>query len=118
VIFPGIVGAQTLGDCIGWGMVAEVGVAVSRGGHVGNILRRNGPGGHAAFAPCHRTGVLLRTRSAEASVADIDWPRWARANPELSSLPKFGTVVPENIADGGEDDGGEESIVKRLRPLC
>lgn len=100
---------------IGWGMVAEVGVAVSRGGHVGDILRRNG---QVAMPPSRlvtELGVLLRTRPAEASVADIDWPRWARANPELSSLPKFGTVVPENIADGGEDDGGEESVVKRLR---
>ncbi|WP_410604685.1 SDR family NAD(P)-dependent oxidoreductase [Amycolatopsis sp. lyj-90] len=100
---------------VGWGMVAEVGVAVSRGGHVGNILRRNG---QVAMPPSRLVAeldVLLRTRPGEAAVADIDWPRWARANPELSSLPQFSTVVPENAANGGEDDGDEEPVVKRLR---
>jgi acyl transferase domain-containing protein/alpha-beta hydrolase superfamily lysophospholipase len=100
---------------IGWGMVDEVGVAVSREGHVGNVLRRNG---HVGMAPARlvaELGTLLRTRPTEVSVADIDWPRWARANQHLASMPKVRALVPEGLADGGGDAGGEESVLKRLR---
>ncbi|MEK8173471.1 hypothetical protein NKH77_44715 [Streptomyces sp. M19] len=54
-------------------MIDTVGVAVSRNGTVGNILRRNG---HLGLAPAQlvaELGTLLRTRPVEASVADIDW---------------------------------------------
>jgi acyl transferase domain-containing protein/alpha-beta hydrolase superfamily lysophospholipase/acyl carrier protein len=100
---------------IGWGMVDEVGVAVSREGHVGNVLRRNG---HVGMSPARlvaELGTLLRTKPTEVSVADVDWPRWARANQQLASLPKVRALVPEGFADGAGDIGGEESVLKRLR---
>ncbi|GHF51340.1 polyketide synthase 12 [Amycolatopsis bartoniae] len=100
---------------IGWGMIDDVGVAVSREGYVGNVLRRNG---HLGMAPARlvaELGTLLRTRPAEVSVADIDWPRWTRANRQLAALPKFRAVVPEGAADGEGDFGGEETVGKRLR---
>ncbi|MGI5347309.1 SDR family NAD(P)-dependent oxidoreductase [Streptomyces sp. CA-250714] len=102
---------------IGWGMIDEVGVAVSREGYVGDVLRRNGHVGMPPARLVSELATLLRTRPTEVSVADIDWPRWARANRQLASLPKFRTVLPEGAADGdgGGDFGGEESVVKRLR---
>ncbi|MGW4128211.1 SDR family NAD(P)-dependent oxidoreductase [Amycolatopsis japonica] len=100
---------------IGWGMVDEVGVAVSREGHVGNVLRRNGHVGMSPARLVSELGTLLRTRPVEVSVADIDWLRWARANRQLASLPKVRAMVPEGAADGDGDFRGEESLMKRLR---
>jgi polyketide synthase 12 len=95
---------------VGWGMIDDVGVAVSRDGYVGDVLRRTG---HVGIAPARlvaELGALLHTRPAEVSVADIDWPRWARANPQLAPLPTFTTVVPASTVDSGD-----ESVGKRLR---
>ncbi|MDQ7810864.1 SDR family NAD(P)-dependent oxidoreductase [Amycolatopsis sp. A133] len=100
---------------IGWGMIDEVGVAVSRDGHVGNVLRRNGHRGMSPARLVTELETLLRTAPAEVSVADVDWPRWARANRQLASLPKFRAVVPEGAADGDGDSGGEESVALRLK---
>ncbi|WP_312867388.1 SDR family NAD(P)-dependent oxidoreductase [Amycolatopsis pithecellobii] len=102
---------------IGWGMIDEVGVAVSREGYVGNVLRRNGHEGMSPARLVSELGTLLRTRPIEVSVADIDWPRWARANRQLASLPKFRVVVPEGAGDGDGAFGGEESVVKRLKEM-
>jgi polyketide synthase 12 len=95
---------------VGWGMIDDVGVAVSRDGYVGDVLRRTG---HVGISPARlvaELGALLHARPAEVSVADIDWPRWARANPQLAPLPRFATVVPASTADSGD-----ESVGKRLR---
>lgn len=95
---------------VGWGMIDDVGVAVSRDGFVGDALRRVG---HLGISPAQlvaELGALLHTRPAEVSVADIDWPRWARANPQLAPLPRFATMVPASAADSGD-----ESVGKRLR---
>ncbi|WIX98161.1 SDR family NAD(P)-dependent oxidoreductase [Amycolatopsis mongoliensis] len=100
---------------VGWGMVDEVGVAVSREGHVGNVLRRNGHRGMPPARLVAELGTLLRTRPTEVSVADVDWPRWARANQQLAPLPKFRGVVPEGAAGGDGDFGGEDSVAKLLR---
>ncbi|ANN16014.1 polyketide synthase [Amycolatopsis orientalis] len=95
---------------IGWGMVDDVGVAVSRDGFVGDALRRVG---HLGISPARlvtELGTLLHTQPTEVSVADIDWPRWARANPQLAPLPTFASVAPASAADSGD-----ESVGKRLR---
>ncbi|WP_243867391.1 type I polyketide synthase [Actinophytocola oryzae] len=95
---------------VGWGMVDDVGVAVSRDGHVGDVLRR---AGHVGMAPARlvaELATLLRTRPAEASVAGIDWVRWSRVNPQLASLPTFRAVVPASAEEGGDD-----SVAGRLR---
>ncbi|GAB3733608.1 type I polyketide synthase [Amycolatopsis oliviviridis] len=100
---------------VGWGMIDDVGVAVSREGHVGNVLRRNGHVGMAPSRLVAELGVLLHTRPTEVSVADIDWPRWSRANRQLAALPKFRAVVPDGAADGDAELAGQESPAKRLR---
>ncbi|UMP06697.1 SDR family NAD(P)-dependent oxidoreductase [Amycolatopsis sp. EV170708-02-1] len=95
---------------VGWGMIDDVGVAVSRDGYVGDVLRRTG---HVGISPARlvaELGALLHTQPSEVSVADIDWPRWARANPQLAPLPRFAGVVPSSAADNGD-----ESVGKRLR---
>ncbi|MET8759935.1 SDR family NAD(P)-dependent oxidoreductase [Lentzea sp. NPDC004782] len=96
---------------IGWGMVDDVGVAVSRGGYVGDVLRRTGHAGMAPARLLRELETLLRTNPTEVSVADIDWPRWARANPQLAALPKFRGLVPADGADGAADD----AVAVRLR---
>ncbi len=96
---------------IGWGMIDDVGVAVSRGGHVGDVLRRTGHVGMPPSRLVAELGTLLRTRPTEVSVADIDWPRWSRTNPQLASLPRFRAVVPAGATDGG---GADESVARRL----
>ena len=91
---------------IGWGMIDDVGVAVNGQGEVGNFLRHNG---HVALSPerfLTEFGVALRTRPVEVSVADIDWPRWARANPQLAVHPRVGAVVPAGARDGGDGSEG------------
>ncbi|MBB5156453.1 SDR family NAD(P)-dependent oxidoreductase [Saccharopolyspora phatthalungensis] len=96
---------------VGWGMIDDVGVAVSRDGHVGSVLRRNG---HVGMPPARLVAeleTLLRTRPVEASVADIDWPRWARANSQLAPQSRFRNLVPAGTADGS----GDESLPRRLR---
>jgi polyketide synthase 12 len=100
---------------IGWGMVDEVGVAVSRDGHVGNVLRRNGHVGMSLARLVTELGTLLRTQPTEVSVADVDWPRWAHANQQLASLPKFRAVFPEGASGGDGDFSGDEPVGKRLR---
>ncbi|WP_203217982.1 type I polyketide synthase [Nocardia terpenica] len=98
---------------VGWGMIDEVGVAVSGAGEVGEYLRRSG---HLGIAPARlltELETLLRTRPVEVSVADIDWRRWARANPQLASLPRFDTVAPADAADGA----GESLAALRLREV-
>ncbi|KFU75260.1 Acyl transferase domain-containing protein [Amycolatopsis lurida] len=95
---------------VGWGMIDDVGVTVSRDGYVGDVLRRTG---HVGISPARLVAelrALLHTQPAEVSVADIDWPRWARANPQLAPLPMFATVVPV-----GATDSGDESVGRRLR---
>ncbi|HEX7307863.1 SDR family NAD(P)-dependent oxidoreductase, partial [Lentzea sp.] len=98
---------------IGWGMVDDVGVAVSRGGYVGDVLRRTGHAGMAPERLLSELGTLLRTRPVEASVADVDWPRWARANPQLAVLPKFRGLVPAEGTHRATDD----AVAARLREL-
>ncbi|QRK92240.1 type I polyketide synthase [Saccharopolyspora erythraea] len=96
---------------VGWGMIDEVGVAVSRNGTVGNVLRRNG---HIGLPPARLVAeleALVRTAPVEASVADIDWKRWAQANPQLAPLPRYRTLVPA----AGPDAGGQASVPERLR---
>ncbi|MGW4464797.1 SDR family NAD(P)-dependent oxidoreductase [Micromonospora sp. NPDC004704] len=96
---------------IGWGMINDVGVAVSRDGYVGSVLRRNG---HIGMSPARlltELRTLLHTRPIEASVAHIDWPRWARANPQLAALPR----VRDNVPAGAADDDGRLSAAQRLR---
>ncbi|PSL52666.1 acyl transferase domain-containing protein [Saccharothrix carnea] len=96
---------------VGWGMVDEVGVAVRRDGAVGDALRRNG---HVGMSPARLVAeleALLRTRPVELSVADVDWARWARANPQLARLPRYESLVPAEAADGG----GHASVTQRLR---
>ncbi|MFE0021019.1 SDR family NAD(P)-dependent oxidoreductase [Amycolatopsis sp. NPDC059021] len=95
---------------VGWGMIDDVGVAVSRDGYVGDVLRRTGHIGISPDRLVAELGALLHTRPAEVSVADIDWARWARANPQLAPLPRFASVVPASAADSGD-----ESVGKRLR---
>lgn len=98
---------------VGWGMIDTVGVAVSRDGTVGNILRRNG---HVGLAPAQLVAeleTLLRTRPVEASVANVDWRRWAQANPQLAPLPAFRSLVPES----GPESAGEASVSRRLRQV-
>ncbi|MFJ8911697.1 SDR family NAD(P)-dependent oxidoreductase [Amycolatopsis sp. NPDC102389] len=95
---------------VGWGMIDEVGVAVSRDGYVGDVLRRTGHRGISPARLVAELGALLHTRPAEVSVADIDWPRWARANPQLAALPTVATLVPAGAADSGD-----ESVGRRLR---
>ncbi|MET0136385.1 MAG: SDR family NAD(P)-dependent oxidoreductase [Kibdelosporangium sp.] len=95
---------------IGWGMIDDVGVAVSRDGYVGNVLRRSG---HVGMPPARlvaELATLLRTQPVEVSVADIDWSRWSRANPQLASLPGLRAVVPADTAGSA----GDESVPKRL----
>jgi pimeloyl-ACP methyl ester carboxylesterase len=90
---------------IGWGMIDDVGVAVSGQGEVGSYLRRNG---HRGLSPAQfvtELETLLHARPIEASVADIDWSLWARANPQLASLPRVRSVVPANVAAGGDGSG-------------
>ncbi|GEB47989.1 type I polyketide synthase [Streptomyces cacaoi] len=96
---------------VGWGMIDTVGVAVSRDGVVGSILRRNGHLGLVPEQLAAELDVLLRTRPVEASVADVDWRRWAQANPQLAPLPAFRSLVPEDGADGE----AEASVARRLR---
>ncbi|WP_344564250.1 SDR family NAD(P)-dependent oxidoreductase [Streptomyces axinellae] len=99
---------------VGWGMIDTVGVAVSRNGTVGTILRRNG---HIGMVPAQLVAeleVLLRTRPVEASVAHVDWRRWAQANPQLAPLPAFRSLAPES---GPVGDGGETSPSRRLREV-
>ncbi|MFC3456147.1 SDR family NAD(P)-dependent oxidoreductase [Amycolatopsis speibonae] len=99
-----------LATSIGWGMVDDVGVAVSRDGFVGDALRRVG---HLGISPARlitELGTLLHTQPTEVSVADIDWPRWARANPQLAPLPTFASVAPASAAESGD-----ESVGNRLR---
>ncbi|KOX18427.1 polyketide synthase [Saccharothrix sp. NRRL B-16348] len=96
---------------VGWGMVDEVGVAVSRDGAVGDALRRNG---HVGLSPARlvaELGALLRTRPVEVSVADVDWSRWARANPQLARLPRYEELVPADTSDGD----AHSTVVQRLR---
>jgi acyl transferase domain-containing protein/dienelactone hydrolase/acyl carrier protein len=84
---------------VGWGMIAEVGVAASRD-VVGNALRRNG---HTGISPARLSAeleTLLRTRPVEVCVADIDWGHWARVNPQLGSLPRYQALVPAGEPDG------------------
>ena len=91
---------------IGWGMIDDVGVAVGGQGEVGTFLRRNG---HVGLSPerfLTELGIALRTRPVEVSVADIDWPRWARANPQLAVHPRVGAVVPAGTGDGGDGSRG------------
>ncbi|MFI9722684.1 SDR family NAD(P)-dependent oxidoreductase [Streptomyces sp. NPDC052396] len=93
---------------IGWGMIDDVGVAVSGNGEVGSFLRRNG---HAGLSPerfLTELETLLRTRPVEVSVADIDWPRWARANPQLAPLPRVRPVVPAGMTAGGDGAGAAQ----------
>ena len=99
---------------VGWGMIDTVGVAVSRNGTVGNILRRNGHIGMVPAQLAAELGTLLRTRPVEASVAHVDWRRWAQANPQLAPLPAFRSLVPES---GPEGEGGEASASRRLRQV-
>ncbi|MEV7044742.1 SDR family NAD(P)-dependent oxidoreductase [Amycolatopsis sp. NPDC051061] len=99
---------------VGWGMVEDVGVAVSRDGQVGNILRRNGHVGMSPARLVSELGTLLHTQPAEVSVADIDWPLWARVNPQLASLPKFRTLVPEDAGEYADDGSARETTAKRL----
>ncbi|MFJ4654445.1 SDR family NAD(P)-dependent oxidoreductase [Nocardia sp. NPDC088792] len=109
---------------VGWGMIDEVGVAVSGNGEVGAYLRRSGHIGLSPETFAAELETLLRTRPVEVSVADIDWPRWARANPQLSALPRFHSVAPADTADAGpglaslrlhEADPGERAAL--LAPL-
>ncbi|MGW3150971.1 SDR family NAD(P)-dependent oxidoreductase [Streptomyces sp. NPDC001177] len=96
---------------VGWGMIDDVGVAVSRNGTVGNILRRNG---HLGMSPAQLTAqleTLLRTQPVEVSVADIDWRRWAQANPQLAPLPSYDSLVPSDALDSGS----EASVAQRIR---
>jgi polyketide synthase 12 len=88
------------------GMIDDVGVAVGGQGEVGTFLRRNG---HVGLSPerfLTELGIALRTRPVEVSVADIDWPRWARANPQLAVHPRVGAVVPAGTGDGGDGSRG------------
>lgn len=97
---------------IGWGMIGEVGVTVSRNGMVGTVLRRNG---HNPMSPARLVAeleTLLRTRPAQVSVADIRWEQWARANPQLATLPRYAEVAPAGAAAGGEG-----SLAARLHSL-
>ncbi|MEV7044747.1 SDR family NAD(P)-dependent oxidoreductase [Amycolatopsis sp. NPDC051061] len=90
---------------IGWGLIEEVGVAVSGKGEVGTFLRRNG---HLGISPARfaaELDTLLRTRPVEATVADMDWPRWARSNPQLASLPRVSSIVATGGDDGGPSGG-------------
>ncbi|GAA0352324.1 SDR family NAD(P)-dependent oxidoreductase [Actinoallomurus spadix] len=96
---------------VGWGMIDEVGVAVSRNGAVGDVLRRNGHIGMPPERLVTELETLLRTRPVEVSVADIDWRRWARANPQLAPLPRYSALVPA----GALDDDGHASASQRLR---
>ncbi|MFI7123085.1 SDR family NAD(P)-dependent oxidoreductase [Amycolatopsis sp. NPDC049868] len=91
---------------IGWGLIDEVGVAVKGKGEVGTFLRRNG---HVGISPARfaaELDTLLRTRPVEATVADMDWPRWARSNPQLASLPRVRSIVPSGALDGGDASSG------------
>jgi acetyl esterase/lipase/acyl carrier protein len=96
---------------IGWGMIDEVGVAVSRDGYVGSVLRRNGHIGLSPQRLLREFETLLRTTPVEASVADIDWARWARANPQLAGLP----MARANVPAGPTDDGSCASHADRVR---
>jgi epothilone polyketide synthase D len=98
---------------IGWGMVGEVGVTVSRNGLVGNVLRRNG---HVPLSPARLLAeleTLVRTKPVEVSVANIEWQRWARANPQLAALPRYAELAP---SDSSSDDG-PTALPIRLRGL-
>ena len=98
---------------VGWGMIDEVGVAVSRGGAVGAVLRRNGHVGMPAARFAAELETLVRTRPVEVLVADIDWRHWARANPQLAGLPRFRSLIPADAGDGDGDD--QASPWDRLR---
>jgi epothilone polyketide synthase D len=52
----------------------------------------------------------------EVSVADIDWHRWARANPQLAALPRYSSLVPTGpAATALLSDDGHPSVLRRLR---
>ncbi|SEE28387.1 KR domain-containing protein [Amycolatopsis lurida] len=91
---------------IGWGLIEEVGVAVSGKGEIGTFLRRNR---HVGLSPARfaaELDTLLRTRPVETNVADMDWPRWGRSNPQLASLPQVRSIVPSGASDGGGAGSG------------
>lgn len=87
---------------IGWGMIDEVGVAVKNDGRVGALLRHIGQVGMSPAQFLTELETVLRTRPVELTVADIDWKRWAAANPQLALLPRFRDVVP--VTTPGEDN--------------
>jgi acyl transferase domain-containing protein/dienelactone hydrolase len=95
---------------VGWGLIDEVGVAVSQSA-VGNILRLNGHIGISPERLVTELETLVRTRTVEGSVADIDWRRWAQANPQLARLPRYESLVSAVTPD----DDREASVPQRLR---
>jgi acyl carrier protein len=101
------------GQCglsVNWGVLAEVGVA-AREEKVLEHLERMGIGALRPGEALAVLGRLMRAEAGQVGVVDLDWRRWAKANPGTSAQPFFGGVVGSGA--GGEDSG-EESISRVL----
>jgi acyl transferase domain-containing protein/NADPH:quinone reductase-like Zn-dependent oxidoreductase/alpha-beta hydrolase superfamily lysophospholipase len=96
---------------IGWGMVEQVGVAVSGEGIVKSVLETNGHIGMSPGRFATEFGRLLHSRPVEITFAGINWSQWSRANPTLTHLPRFKAVVP--TANPQADS--EAAVPQRLR---
>jgi acyl transferase domain-containing protein/NADPH:quinone reductase-like Zn-dependent oxidoreductase/NAD(P)-dependent dehydrogenase (short-subunit alcohol dehydrogenase family)/dienelactone hydrolase len=94
---------------VGWGAVADVGVA-ARYDQVGNSLSRRGFVGTSAQRLLAELTTLLRTNPVRASVGGMDWDRWARANLHLATLPRYAEVAPT-----GAVARSDASLPDRLR---
>ncbi|HKS98413.1 MAG TPA: KR domain-containing protein, partial [Rugosimonospora sp.] len=74
---------------VGWGPVERAGAAP----------RSDGQTGLTPAQVVAELGTLLHTRPVNVSIVDIDWQRWAQANPRLAQLPRFGSLVPSGEPD-------------------
>ncbi|MBO0878872.1 MAG: SDR family NAD(P)-dependent oxidoreductase, partial [Mycobacterium sp.] len=95
---------------VGWGMVDEVGVAVSGDGTVAAVLRGIG---NVAMTPTRlltELGNLMHAQPIEASVAGMDWHRWATANPKLARYSRFQELIPSSA----ETTDPSASVSQRL----
>jgi len=95
---------------VGWGMVEEVGVAVSGDGTIAAVLRGIGNVGITPARLLGELGNLLHAQPTEASVAGMDWHRWATANPKLAKYSRF----QELISSSAHSTDPSGSVSQRL----
>ncbi|GAA0223448.1 SDR family NAD(P)-dependent oxidoreductase [Cryptosporangium japonicum] len=86
---------------VGWGAVADVGVA-ARFDQIGDSLARRGFVGSTADQLLAELTTLLRTDPVRASIGAIRWDRWVRANAHLATLPRYAEVAPAQASEGSD----------------